>query len=301
MKNNIWKVFVVCSLAGIVICMIQIRGLNQEIHNLNNQLNQRISTLENSFWQSSSHIEELIKQEASILAKADWEYGAFQNDDLTVDVLCTITPKEYDPAKTTACIVYENTEISMVYENGAYTAVVPVSVFEETPITKVLFYEGDYIRAEGLDWNITPLYEYLPSIDAYLHGSEMNFQNKGKTIWQSSDSLQVFFDTKGEEFAVKSITLVRYLDGMETDRVELPLKDNMIDYLAEIDLKYEIPNGSTQEIYVDVVDSLGLRYRTCIDHTVIAEDGGRTEGMSPYNEEKIIYDQNNKEVYRGFW
>ena len=41
---------------------------------------------------------------------------------------------------------------------------------------------------------------------------------------------------------MKSITLVRYLDGMETDRVELPLKDDMIDYLAEIDLKYEILN-----------------------------------------------------------
>lgn len=67
------------------------------------------------------------------------------------------------------------------------------------------------------------------------------------------------------------------------------------------DLKYEIPNGSTQEIYVDVVDSLGLRYRSCIDCTSIEKDGGRTEGMSPYNEEKIIYDQNNKEVYRGFW
>ena len=42
MKNNIWKVFVVCSLAGIVICMIQIRGLNQEIHNLNNQMKKRL-------------------------------------------------------------------------------------------------------------------------------------------------------------------------------------------------------------------------------------------------------------------
>lgn len=141
----------------------------------------------------------------------------------------------------------------------------------------------------------------MPSIDAYLHGSEMNFQNIGKTIWQSSDSLQVFFDQKGEEFAVKSITLVRYLDGKETDRVDLPLKDDMIDYLAEIDLKYEIPNGSTQEIYVDVVDSLGLRYRSCIDCTSITEDGRNADGMSPYNVDKIIYDQNNKEVYRGFW
>lgn len=301
MKNNIWKVFVACSLVGIVACMIQIRGLNKEIHNLNNQLNGRISTLENSFWQSSSHIEEILKKEASILAKAEWEYGDFKNDDLTVDVLCTITPKEYDPGKTTACIVYENTEISMVYENGAYTAVVPVSVFAETPITKVLLYEGDYIRAEGLDWNITPLYEYLPSIDAYLNGSGMDFQNKGKTIWYSQDSLEVFIGKKSEDYAVKSITLVRYLDGKETDRVELPLKENMTDYFADLDVKYEIPNGSTQEIYVDVVDSLGLRYRSCIDHTSIAEDGGHTDGMSPYNEEKIIYDQSNKEVYRGFW
>lgn len=304
MKNNIWKVIVTCSLLCTIVCMIQIGSLKTEIQNTKNQLNNQISRMENSFWQSSSNMEEILKQGASILAKAEWEYGAFDTDALTVDILCSVTPKEYDPAKTTASILLGNTEIPMTYENGTYRTKTSVSLFEETKISKVLFYEGDVIRAEGLDWVFMPLSEYLPSIDAYLGGNSMQFDKKDTVSWSTHGGMDVFVGKKEEGYSVTSVTLVRCLDEREVDRVELQLENDQDfseDYFFEVDLNYEIPFGTTQDIFVDIEDTMGFRCRVCVDHTTITEDGDYDNQYMHYESEKILYDRDGKELYRGFW
>ena len=240
------------------------------------------------------------KEGASTLASAEWEFGTFHKDNQTVEILCSVAPKEYDPSKTTASIMVNDKEVPMTFEGGKCIANIPVSVFEEIEITQVMFYKGEMIRAEGLEWFITPLQEFLPSVDAYLGGSSMGAGKNGKFHWSSKDTLEVFIGKKNEDYAVKSITIVRCLDGKETDRVEMPLQENLTDYFWTVDLEYEIPYGSTQEIYVDVVDSLGLCYRSWIDYTSVEEDGGYIGG-DPYSTEKMILDQSGKELYRGFW
>lgn len=305
MKKNIWKIIIICSLLCIFVCLIQIIGLKQEVQNLKNNLSHQISSMESSLLQNSSYIENILKEEASILAKAEWHYGSFDAEKQTVEVVCSITPKEYDPAKTMASIMIANEEIPMTLENKKYVVTTQVSLFEETAISQVMFQEDGMIRSEGLEWSLMPLYEYLPMVNAYLNGSGTSSSKNGKYYWNRGGTLQVYVDKKGEDSYVESITIVRCLDGEETERIEVPIEENvqyMSDYFHEVNLSYQIPFGSVQDIYVDVVDGFGLRYRVCIDHTPIDEEGHYIDDqIYPENSEPIIYDQKGKELYRGYW
>lgn len=304
MKNNLWKAIVACSLLCTVICMARIGELKRDVQNLNNQLNNRIAQLENNLWQNNANIEEMLKQEASILSKAEWEYGKFHAEDLTVDVVCKVTPKEYDPENITASILAAGQEFPMTYQDGNFKATVPASIFEEIQIEQVKFQEGNQVRVEELAWVIMPIQTFLASADAYLGGTTIDFGGNKKAIWSSQDTLQVFIGKKDYDHTVKSITLVRYLDGKETDRMKLPLEgfeQPITDYYHTLDLNYEIPYGSLQELYIDIEDGLGLRYRSCIDYTSIDEHGNHVDDTDAYSIEKIVYDQDDKELYRGYW
>ena len=272
MKKNFQNVIVVFMLIALIGCFGQIASLKREVQNLKNNLSNKISNLENNMMNSTSYIEELLEKEASILAKAEWSYGALNAQDHTVEIICHITPKEYHPENTTASLMIDDQEIAMELLNGEFVGKGEVSLFGETLISKVMFYEGDIIQAEALDWTVMPLYEYIPSVNAYLNGSSTSGKENGKYIWESNGTLEIFVDQKGGTVSPESALLIRCIDEKEVERTEIPLDGNPQNgeaYYHDVNLEYEIPYGSKQELYVEIEDGNGLRYRTLFEYMEI--------------------------------
>ena len=103
MKKNFQNMIIVFMLAVLVGCLFQISSLKRETQNLRNHLGNKISALENSLMNSTGYMETLLEKEASILAKAEWNYGELNREDYAVEISCHITPKEFHPEKTNSC------------------------------------------------------------------------------------------------------------------------------------------------------------------------------------------------------
>ena len=292
-------------LAALVGCLFQISSLKKEMQNLRNNLGNKISNLENSFMNSTSYIETLLEKEASILAKAEWNYGELDTEDYSVEIICHVTPKEFHPENTSVSIVIGDQEIPMELQNGDFVGKGFVSLFEETTVSKVMFYEGNSIQSEALDWTLMPVYEYIPSISAHLSGSSTSNHGKDSYIWKSDDIIDVFIDRKFGTIHTESAALIRYLDGKEAERTKILLEGETQDsgaYYYNLELEYEIPYGSVQELYLELEDERGLRYRTLVDYVEIDKNENYVKHGSAHDiGETIIYGVNGEELYRGFW
>ena len=304
-KKNFQNMIIVLMLAALVGCLLQISSLKKEMQNLRNNLGNKISNLENSLMNSTSYIETLLEKEASILAKAEWKYGGLNVEDYSAEIICRVTPKEYHPENTKVSIAFGDQEIPMELQNGDFVAKGFVPLFDETVVSKVMFYEGDIVRSEALEWAITPIYEYIPSISAHLSGSSTSNNGKDAYIWKSVDIMDVFIDQKFGTIHTESAALIRYLDGKEVERTKILLEGETQDsgiYYHNLDLEYEIPYGSVQELYLELEDERGLRYRTLVDYVEIDKNENYVKHGSAHDiGETTIYGMNGEELYRGFW
>ena len=304
MKKYFWNIVTVICLGLLVICFFRIARLKQEVQNLRNNVNNQIVSLETNMRANISHMEGLLEKEASILSNAEWNYGAYNREDISVEVQCEITPKEYHPETTKAWIVFNEQEIPLELSNGQYVKSLQVPLFEESMISQVMFEENGVLRAETLYWKFTPLYDYLPEIYAYLVGRSSGNVRNGEYLWTHSGTLEVQWMSKGNA-QVKSMTMVRCLDDESVEQMEIPLDESSQSFSRshQVALEYRIPLGSVQDLYVDVVDTDGLRYRVLLTHTEIDKNGARIE-VGEYAEQlqdgyTIVCDQDGKELYRG--
>lgn len=305
MKKYFWNIVTVICLGLLVICFFRIVRLKQEVQNLRNNVSNQITSLESNMRSNISYMEGLLEQEASILANAKWKYGAYNREDLSLEVQCEITPKEYHPETTKAWIVFNEQKIPLELSNGQYVKSLQVPLFEESMISQVMFEEDGVFRTETLDWTFSPLYDYIPDIYAYLVGRSSGNVRNGEYLWIHSGTLEVQWMQKGSNAQVKSLTMVRCLDGKSVEQMEIPLDEDNQNFSRshEVALEYRIPFGSVQELYVDVVDTDGLCYRVLMNHIKIDENGICIE-EGEYEEQlqdgyTIIYDQDGKELYRG--
>ena len=304
MKKHFWNIVTVICLGLLVLCFFRITWLKREIKNLQNDVSSQITSLESNMRSNISYMEGLLEQEASILANAEWKYGAYNREDFSLEVQCEITPKEYLPETTKAWIVFHEQEIPLELSNGQYVKSLQIPLFEESRVSQVMFEDDGVFRTETLDWTFSPLYDYIPDIYAYLVGRSSGNVRNGEYLWRHSGTLEVNWMGKGNAQA-ESVTMVRCLDGKSVEQMEIPLDEDDQNFSRshEVALEYRIPFGSVQELYVDVVDTDGLRYRVLMNHIKIDENGIRIE-EGEYEKQlqdgyTIIYDQEGKELYRG--
>ena len=80
--------------------------------------------------------------------------------------------------------------------------------------------------------------------------------------------------------------------------------DGFAHFLYFLDKDYHIPNGSTLELYVDVVDENGLRYRSFAECHAITAEGKHNDAISDEKrlyasaEPVLIFDENGKILYQ---
>lgn len=323
MKKNLSPILTGVACLLVVICLFQISNLNQRINTLENNLASQVSQVRNEVTGISSNINASLEEQASLLADSSWEYGDADYDARTVELVCSVSPKEYS-SETAASILVGDTEHPMTLSNGAFTAHVSIPLFEETRVAKVMFREGDVSRTELLDWYLSPRYDYLLNVYADLSGSATGSPKDGVYHYQRSGVINIDVASK-ETTGVKSITLVEVMDGKELGRTNIPLdntaffenyqgengarpeparpvtqavnSDPVGPFYYELERDYEIPYGSTWMLYIELEDSHGLVYRSIIDRQEISASGEPTDDAYWFGLEASIYDADGNVLY----
>ncbi len=335
MKKNISTIISVITCFMLVICLLQISSLKQEISSLSYRLDREMNTMNNNISGIYEEVEDMLEEESNQLTTSDWQYGEINVKTCTAEVICTVIPKVYSPEVTQTSVIYNGTEAALVYADGRYTATFEIPLFETTEFTQVKLTDNGTIRTQELDWHISPRYEALLTSYAGIRGSAKSKQGDNESVWSPEYTVNINIERKGE-FQLQFVELVEILDGEEIGCIPIDISDagqqkyadeiaktgetvpehlskngkadsssyeGRVDFFYFLDKDYHIPNGSILELYIDVVDGNGLRYRSLAQCYAVTEDGEpdelRMEKMNLYvhAEPVLIFDDDGNVVF----
>lgn len=333
MNKNFSKIISVVVSVLLIFCLVEITALKDEISRLRSSLDFEMNQVNNTVYNLYSEVQQMLAEEENQLTTADYHYGNIDIDSKTAELICTIVPKTYTPGITQVSLSGNNREWPLSYENNQYTAVIELPLFDHSEITQVTLNDNGTIRTQTLDWALDPRYETLLMSYVSMYGSASFKSVKDECIWSPRFTAQIDLEQKGD-FQIQSIELVEILDGEELARTPVDLSfegqqayakasakynesltvpENLAEntdfngfahFLYFLDKDYHIPNGSTLELYVDVVDGNGLRYRSFAECHAITADGKRDDSISDEKrlyasaEPVLIYDENGTILYQ---
>ena len=75
MKQRLINIILVINTILLVVCLVQINDLKMELQNMKSNTGYQISNILTNLNNSYSYIEETLAKEASIVSKAEWEFG----------------------------------------------------------------------------------------------------------------------------------------------------------------------------------------------------------------------------------
>ena len=322
MKKHISTIIAAIACVLCAICLAQLVDMKQQIQSLQSNLGTYMTGTQSSINNIYSNIDSKLEEQSNLLASGEWAFGEADIDAGTVILQCSVAPKEYQPEVTSAALFCNGTEYPMTLADGEYAAKLPISLFGDSVVSKVQFEENGTVRTESLEWYISPRYEFLPNVYANFSGSGRGSIGEGSYIWSREGQVEINVERKGNETDVQSIAMIEYTDGQETKRTDIPLnttpapQSNGTAYMEPatpvgdvgaspsyvyypLNNDFEIPFGSTFDLYIEVVDGYGLHYRVLIDHTEVDSDGrpvddeyGHWRGF-----EAGIYDNDGNALY----
>ena len=304
MKQNLKNILLVINTILLLVCLVQISDLKTELSNMKSNTGSQLSSILTNINNSYAYIEETLEKEASIISKAEWEFGNIDIEAGTVEVKAYVIPKEYQPDVTQAFFLCGDEEVAAEYKDGKYEAAMNVSLFKDISIPSVLFKENEMIRTAGLDWFFNPRNEILPFVYAYNNGSVSFGKSKEKEnmgTWIFSGNLDIDVTAKNiEEFEIEKAEIIRYIDENEVERIDITI-DGMVahnTFSYNWNPTYEILYGSRQDIFVDVTMRCGMVYRSMISSVGIDEQGNPVEdSMDLACVESSIYDTDGNLLY----
>lgn len=291
-----------CVLLGVT--LVQNLELKRQISEMESNLWNRISYVENAVNGITYNIETTLKEEAALLIEDNWSYQSADIENGTVTAVLEVMPKEYNPEKTKAAIVCGEKEYPMVMEKGVYRTEIEIPLFEVSMVERVLFEDDGVIRAENLNWSLSPRYDYLPIVYAHYAGGTTGTpgeRSKGMYQVEFDGELQVDVEAREDSEPIRSIHVVEMVNEEVIERTEIPIvpagSDDAVtadgnrevaeavaghaaSYLIPGSFTYEFdhkkvsfPYGSTYAMYVEVEDGYGLIHRAWAWREKIGESG----------------------------
>jgi len=304
MKQKLKNILLFANTILLVVCLMQLADLRAELQNMRSNTGNQISNILTNLNNSYSYIEETLEENASIVSKSEWEFGEIDIKAGTVEVNAYVIPKEYQPDETRAFFLCGDEEIEADYVGGKYVVTMNLPLFEDVNMPSVIFKENGTVRTGKLDWFFNPRAELLPYVYAYNLGSFRVGKSEEKenvSTWTFSGDVEI--DVVGkyrDEFKIDTAEIVRFLDGKEVERFDITLEamtaHNTFSY--NWNPTYEIPFGSTQELFVDITLKNGMVYRSQISYCRMDEQGTPIEDDGYWeNLEASIYDTEGNVLY----
>ena len=284
MKNRFPTILsaIACVLA--IFCLMQISDLKNQVNQLQNQLNNQDAQFRSQMDSFRSQVQETLEAEASILTAYDWMWEALDQETMTAPLIFTATPKEHSPGVTVAALVINDTSYAMSpLNNGSYTLTLDWPLFETANLQRVTFRENGQERSEALNISLAPFHQ-LMSVP-YAHEMSSSATTKdGKFHYEADIAVDNLLYGRGNDYNnARTVALIALRDGAEIDRIDFDL-DQMernagtYDFFESVEAKFDLPEGSTLTLMVEVTDAWGFTY-----HLFLSEhqnDGGETSSTA---------------------
>ena len=296
MKKNYQSIISTVSCLVAVICLFQINGLKNEIEVLRSSLSGQISTVNSSVSDIYSNVDSKLKNEASLITASGYDYEELDVENGLVNMRIHITPKQYSPDKTEASVYINENKYEMTLLNGDFVLDFKVPIFEDSTVSKIVFTEDGIIKTESLDWYFSPVYEFIPTVDAFLSGSWHHGNG-----YDMSGTIEV--DINAPLSKITKTLIVEKLDGKVENKESIDMKfDNTNEYYThryyEISKELDVPRGSTYELYLAIEDENGFVYVSRLDRYELDSNGNVVDNNDDMYKSADIYDKEGNLLYR---
>ena len=297
MKKNYQTIISTVSCLIAVICLFQINGLKNEIEVLRSSLSGQMSTVHSSVIDIYSNIDSKLKNEASLITASGYDYEELDVENGLVNMRIHITPKQYSPDKTEVSVYINENRYEMTLLNGDFVLDTKVPIFEDSTVSKAVFTEDGIIKTESLDWYFSPVYEFIPTVDAFLSGSWHHGNG-----YDMSGTIEV--DINAPLSKITKTLIVEKLDGKVENKESIDMKfDNTNEYYThgyyEISKVLDVPKGSTYELYLAIEDESGLVYVSRLDRYELDSNGNVVDNNDNMYKSADIYDKEGNLLYRS--
>ncbi len=330
MKKNFNTIISIITCIALVICILQIKSLESEIDDLKRAMTQRVDNISRDIDSIYYNIDNKLEQQARLITADSWQIVSADIENNSVEVECSVTAKEYIPGVTQAFVFANGQEFELSLTDGQFTGIITAPLLSDTKVESVSFRENGTVRNQPLDWHFFPRYDYLTIVYADLNWSGRGSKAEDRDNiyqWKLEDGeISIDFDRQIGEIDIRSIDMVEMIDGVEVKRIPIPFDSQVIvkenglfhstesvrpEYADDQDLKYrnisydmtgyvfEIPFGSTLDVYVETLDDDGLVHRNQIAQWTYDNNG---KGVIDNHEwwhgaEGFIYDTDGNLIY----
>ena len=258
---------------ALIVCFAKIEDLRTRINQLDNIHSNEVSSLRNQISSIYNNVDEQMKKQGSLFTNVKREFGEFNSETMKADIKISVVPKTIvDNMKVNVSLCGATAEMTK-NENGEYSAVVPVGIFEIE----------DYFPLVTISANGETKTEYLE--DQSVHGIFSNYLPTmlGGTIKTSRASLTdgkltvdgdffvgynlgdvdkrakfekytLITEVAGKEIAKKDITDIitkhERVDNIENGKVNFQFKET-----------YDLSGENSLTIYVVAEDTFGYLHK----------------------------------------
>lgn len=300
MKKKLPTVISVISCIGLIICVLHISQLYNKIDSLNSSLNRQYNTLSDEIRSIYSNVDEKLKKQASLLSSKSIEYGEKDMGKRTVELICTATPKEYQPEKTTAMLVCDGKEYPMKHKNGSFTAKIPLSIFDDHIVNSFVFETDGLRQTEDISEQRTPRWDIMPMVYASLSGQT----SRSSGSYRINSECTITMDTKSDTSKIEKVYLVEYRDGEEISREEIVKDhdDNRTTFNFTVEKAYTLPVGSVFALCTEVIDENGYIYRNLVEKVKVTSNNFFDYSDALWHDaEANIYAPDSEPLYEAEW
>jgi hypothetical protein len=295
--------------------------------NLAGNLAVQVSDIRNNMSLYYSTIMDEREEQDSVLSDYAFSFESYDIAARTATLYCELTPKSYSSPDPSAKLKIGGADYPMTFGDGVFTVRITMPLFEDTHVDSVTLTDGETVSNEEINWNGSAREEFLPKIDANLSGSGRGSIEDGFVNWHRTGYVDITI-TGPVPADIVSLSIFSTVDGEETSRTEIDMETaaQVLDRPGEstvpsvrapgnyekgtyyffnyrLDAEYEIPFGSTFELYAEAVDSHGLRYRRILEQHITDENGkfdtnGGYDWVMAQVYEAEIYDGEGNALYR---
>lgn len=261
MKKNLETAVVVLVLLNIF-TLFKLYGIENSIDMNFNNLRSSVHSVESRISGITSDIYLALEKQGSILDSYEVVLGDKLNEDLTIPVKVTVTPKEYSE-ELTAGIFMNDKEIFMLRKGISFIAEFNADIFGDFQLKAVLEQEG-VKKTESLKNYYDMRDKFILQIDGSYLGSES--YSSGKYKMNGEVELRI---SSNESNAPEKAYIVYELNGEEIkeQHADTPVAENQ-DYITRfisvnVSEEFELKPNDKLMIYAYIEDSYGMKYK-CI-------------------------------------
>ncbi len=299
----------------------QISSLEEELSTLRRTVNDRYLYLDGKINDYVQNVDNTVQEATSLLTAGSYNYENVNYKDGTVDVVCSISPKEFSPQDTTATLMVNGKDYSMNLKNTEFLCKITLPLYKDTEISTVTLKTGDTLQNQTLNWNLNPRDVYMAQLYSKFSGSAHGSKAKDSLYsWNMSGDLEVSVEQKGGLTTdIVNIDIVQYVDGEEIERSSLLEKipdenvqtwgrsdyavvtsEDPYELVYQLNKEFLCPYGSQTVLCVEMTDQYGLTHRSCFE-IINVEPDGKLADRDPvadwYGRKDAVYNEKGELLY----